>query len=82
MSMQGLTWHFCRPPAVNLEYEMDCGGVLSSGSSDDSQRSGGQKDRGPALPRRLQLPLQGPAEKASTGRDCQSTLRRLGSSGA
>ena len=20
----GLTWHFNRPPVVNLEYEMDC----------------------------------------------------------
>jgi hypothetical protein len=19
-----LTWHYCRPPAVDLEYEMDC----------------------------------------------------------
>ena len=25
----GLTWHYCRPPVVELEYEMDCrGGVL------------------------------------------------------
>jgi hypothetical protein len=23
----GLTWHFCRPPVVDLEYEMDCRGV-------------------------------------------------------
>src|SRR5581483_2322052 len=23
----GLTWHFCRPPVVGLEYEMDCCGV-------------------------------------------------------
>ena len=23
----GLTWHFCRPPVVGLEYEMDCRGV-------------------------------------------------------
>jgi hypothetical protein len=24
---QGLTWHFCRPPVIGLEYEMDCRGV-------------------------------------------------------
>ena len=23
----GLTWHFCRPPVVGLEYEMDCRGL-------------------------------------------------------
>jgi hypothetical protein len=23
----GLTWHYCRPPVVDLEYEMDCRGV-------------------------------------------------------
>jgi len=23
----GLTWHFCRPPVVELDYEMDCRGV-------------------------------------------------------
>lgn len=23
----GLTWHFCRPPIVGLDYEMDCRGV-------------------------------------------------------
>ena len=23
----GLTWHFCRPPVVDLEYEMDCRGI-------------------------------------------------------
>jgi hypothetical protein len=23
----GLTWHYCRPPVVNLEYEMDCRGT-------------------------------------------------------
>jgi len=23
----GVTWHFCRPPVVNLEYEMDCRAV-------------------------------------------------------
>lgn len=23
----GLTWHFCRPPVIDLEYEMDCRGV-------------------------------------------------------
>jgi hypothetical protein len=23
----GLTWHYCRPPVVELEYEMDCRGV-------------------------------------------------------
>jgi hypothetical protein len=25
----GLTWHFCRPPVVELDYEMDCRGVAS-----------------------------------------------------
>lgn len=25
----GLTWHYCRPPVVDLEYEMDCRGVYS-----------------------------------------------------
>jgi hypothetical protein len=25
----GLTWHFCRPPVVGLDYEMDCRRVLS-----------------------------------------------------
>ncbi|UPY38256.1 hypothetical protein [Sediminicoccus sp. KRV36] len=25
----GLTWQFCRPPVVDLEYEMDCRGVFS-----------------------------------------------------
>lgn len=25
----GLTWHFCRPPVVDLEYEMDCRRVAS-----------------------------------------------------
>lgn len=25
----GLTWHFCRPPVVGLEYEMDCRGVAT-----------------------------------------------------
>ena len=25
----GLTWHYCRPPVVDLEYEMDCRGVVS-----------------------------------------------------
>jgi hypothetical protein len=25
----GLTWHFCRPPVVELDYEMDCRGVTS-----------------------------------------------------
>jgi hypothetical protein len=24
----GLTWHFARPPVIDLEYEMDCRGVL------------------------------------------------------
>jgi len=24
----GLTWHFNRPPVVELEYEMDCRGVV------------------------------------------------------
>jgi hypothetical protein len=23
----GLIWHYCRPPVVDLEYEMDCRGV-------------------------------------------------------
>jgi hypothetical protein len=23
----GLTWHFCRPPIVDLEFEMDCRAV-------------------------------------------------------
>jgi hypothetical protein len=23
----GLTWHFARPPVIDLEYEMDCRGV-------------------------------------------------------
>ena len=23
----GLTWHYCRPPVVGLEYEMDCRGI-------------------------------------------------------
>jgi hypothetical protein len=23
----GLTWHFARPPIIDLEYEMDCRGV-------------------------------------------------------
>jgi hypothetical protein len=23
----GLTWHYCRPPVLDLEYEMDCRGV-------------------------------------------------------
>jgi len=25
----GLTWHFCRPPVQNLDYEMDCRGVAT-----------------------------------------------------
>jgi hypothetical protein len=25
----GLTWHFCRPPVQDLDYEMDCRGVAS-----------------------------------------------------
>jgi hypothetical protein len=25
----GLTWHFNRPPVRDLEYEMDCRGVMS-----------------------------------------------------
>jgi hypothetical protein len=25
----GLTWHFCRPPVRELEYEMDCRGIAS-----------------------------------------------------
>ena len=23
----GITWQYCRPPVVDLEYEMDCRGV-------------------------------------------------------
>ena len=23
----GLTWHYCRPPVVDIDYEMDCRGV-------------------------------------------------------
>ena len=23
----GATWHFCRPPVIDLEYEVDCRGV-------------------------------------------------------
>ena len=23
----GLTWQYCRPPVVGLEYEMDCRGI-------------------------------------------------------
>ena len=26
-SAHGLTWHYCRPPGVGLDYEMDCRGV-------------------------------------------------------
>jgi hypothetical protein len=25
----GLTWQYCRPPVIGLEYEMDCRGVAS-----------------------------------------------------
>ena len=25
----GLTWHYCRPPVVDLEYEMDCRGIAA-----------------------------------------------------
>jgi len=25
----GVTWHYCRPPVVDLEYEMDCRGVAA-----------------------------------------------------
>ena len=25
----GLTWHYCRPPVQELDYEMDCRGVTS-----------------------------------------------------
>jgi hypothetical protein len=25
----GITWHFCRPPVIDLEYEVDCRGVQS-----------------------------------------------------
>ena len=24
---RGFTWHFCRPPIVGLEFEMDCRGI-------------------------------------------------------
>lgn len=24
----GITWHYCRPPVVDLEFEMDCRGIL------------------------------------------------------
>jgi hypothetical protein len=24
---QGFTWHFCRPPIIGLEFEMDCRGI-------------------------------------------------------
>ena len=24
---RGVTWHYARPPVVDLEYEMDCRGV-------------------------------------------------------
>jgi hypothetical protein len=27
-SRHGLTWHFCRPPVIGLEYEMGCRGVM------------------------------------------------------
>jgi hypothetical protein len=23
----GVTWHYCRPPVIDLEFEMDCRGV-------------------------------------------------------
>jgi hypothetical protein len=26
-AQSGLTWHYCRPPVVELEYEMDCRGI-------------------------------------------------------
>jgi hypothetical protein len=25
----GLTWHYCRPPVVDIEFEMDCRAVMS-----------------------------------------------------
>ena len=25
----GMTWHFARPPVVDIDYEMDCRGVSS-----------------------------------------------------
>ena len=32
----GLTWHFARPPVIDLEYEMDCRtGVAGSGDLAD-----------------------------------------------
>lgn len=30
----GLTWHFCRPPVVDLDYEMDCRGVSVERTAD------------------------------------------------
>ena len=30
----GLTWHYCRPPVQDLEYEMDCRGVAVEHSVD------------------------------------------------
>jgi hypothetical protein len=26
-ALHGLTWHYCRPPVIGLDYEMDCRGV-------------------------------------------------------
>jgi hypothetical protein len=31
---QGLTWHYCRPPVVDIEYEMDCRGVAVEHTAD------------------------------------------------
>jgi hypothetical protein len=25
----GLTWHFCRPPIIGLDFDMDCRGLTS-----------------------------------------------------
>jgi hypothetical protein len=34
----GLTWHFARPPVVDLEYEMDCRRVLREAVISDVAR--------------------------------------------
>ena len=28
-AQHGATWQFCRPPVVDLEFEVDCRGVMS-----------------------------------------------------
>jgi hypothetical protein len=35
----GLTWHYCRPPVVEIEFEMDCRGVASERVAGRSARS-------------------------------------------